>query len=334
MSLVTKWLGILILLLSFVIGWAWIDYKNSLTKPVVSDRSIAFEISKGDSFSRITENLLQKGVKINPLWFKFHAYQEEKAQKLKAGEYQLNPGLTPSELLVLLVSGKAKQYSITFPEGWTFKQIHKEIQQNSKIKHTFDKLDDTAILEKIAGNDDHLEGLFFPDTYHFDKNATDISLLQRAYFKMQQTLKEEWKNRAPDLPLKTPYEALILASIVERETGASSERQTIAGVFIRRLRKGMLLQTDPTVIYGMGENYKGNIRYKDLKTPTPYNTYVIKGLPPTPIAMPGKEAIHAALHPDKGNSIYFVSRGNGSHVFSATLRDHNNAVNTYQRKRK
>ena len=253
---------------------------------------------------------------------------------LKAGEYQLNPGLTSSELLAVLVSGKAKQYSITFPEGWTFKQIHKEINHNSKIKHTLDKLADTAILAQLGGNENHPEGLFFPDTYHFDKNTTDISLLQRAYFKMQQTLKEEWENRASDLPLKTPYEALILASIVERETGAPSERQAIAGVFIRRLRKGMLLQTDPTVIYGMGENYKGDIRYKDLKTATPYNTYVIKGLPPTPIAMPGKEAIHAALHPAAGNSIYFVSRGNGSHVFSATLKDHNHAVNTYQRKSK
>lgn len=334
MPLVTRLSGILILLLSFVIGWMWMDYKNSLTKPVISEQPVSFEIEKGDTFSQITEKLIQNDVKINSLWFKLLAYQKDMAHKLKAGEYQLNPGLTPSELLIILVSGKAKQYSITFPEGWTFKQIQKEIKQNSKIKHTLDKLDDTAILAKLGSNEKHPEGLFFPDTYYFDKNSTDISLLQRAYFKMQQTLKQEWQNKALDLPLKTPYEALILASIVERETGAPSERQTIAGVFIRRLRKGMLLQTDPTVIYGMGENYKGDIRYKDLKAPTPYNTYVIKGLPPTPIAMPGKEAIHAVLHPAKGNSIYFVSRGDGSHVFSATLKDHNNAVNTFQRKNK
>jgi UPF0755 protein len=252
--------------------------------------------------------------------------------KLKTGEYQLNPGLNSSELLAMLVSGKAKQYTITFPEGFTFKQIRKQIKQSSKIKHTLDKLDDMAVLKKLGSKEKHPEGLFFPDTYHFDKNATDISLLQRAYRKMQQILNNEWQNKTSDLPLKTPYEALILASIVEKETGKASERQQIAGVFTRRLHKGMLLQTDPTVIYGMGENYKGNIRYKDLRTPTPYNTYVIKGLPPTPIAMPGKEAIHAALHPAAGNSIYFVSRGNGSHVFSATLRDHNNAVNTFQRK--
>ena len=334
MSLVTKLSGIFILLLSFVVGWAWMDYQHSLTMPVISEQPVSFEIEKGETFSQITKKLIENDVKIKSFWFKLLVYQKDMTHKLKTGEYQLKPGLTSSELLTMLVSGKSRQYTITFPEGFTFKQIRKQIKQNSKIKHTLDKLDDTAILAKLGSKENHPEGLFFPDTYHFDKNATDISLLQRAYRKMQQILNNEWQNKTSDLPLKTPYEALILASIVEKETGKASERQQIAGVFTRRLRKGMLLQTDPTVIYGMGENYKGNIRYKDLRTPTPYNTYVIKGLPPTPIAMPGKEAIHAALHPAAGNSIYFVSRGNGSHVFSATLKDHNNAVNTYQRKSK
>ena len=334
MSLVTKLLGIIILLLSFGGGWAWLDYQNSLSTPVISEQTILFEIERGNNFNQITEKLVQNKVKINPLWFKLLAHQKDLTHKLKAGEYRLNPGLTSSELLTKLVSGKAIQYSITFPEGWTFKQIRKRIQQNPKIKQTLDKLNDIAVLAKLESKEKHPEGLFFPDTYHFDKNATDLSLLQRAYTKMQQTLHKEWQSKEPDIPLKTPYEALILASIVEKETGKVSERQQIAGVFTRRLRKGMLLQTDPTVIYGMGESYKGNIRYKDLRKPTPYNTYVIKGLPPTPIAMPGKEAIHAALHPAKGNSIYFVSRGDGSHVFSATLKDHNNAVNTFQRKNK
>jgi UPF0755 protein len=334
MSLVTKLSGIFILLLSFVVGWAWMDYQHSLTMPVISEQPVSFEIEKGDTFSQITKKLIENDVKIKSFWFKLLAYQKDMTHKLKTGEYQLKPGLTSSELLTMLVSGKSRQYTITFPEGFTFKQIRKQIKQSSKIKHTLDKLDDTAILAKLGSKENHPEGLFFPDTYHFDKNATDISLLQRAYRKMQQILSNEWQNKTSDLPLKTPYDALILASIVEKETGKASERQQIAGVFTRRLRKGMLLQTDPTVIYGMGENYKGNIRYKDLRTPTPYNTYVIKGLPPTPIAMPGKEAIHAALHPAAGNSLYFVSRGNGSHVFSATLKDHNNAVNTYQRKSK
>ncbi len=334
MSLVTKLSGIFILLLSFVVGWAWMDYQHSLTMPVISEQPVSFEIEKGETFSQITKKLIENDVKIKSFWFKLLAYQKDMTHKLKTGEYQLKPGLTSSELLTMLVSGKSRQYTITFPEGFTFKQIRKQIKQNSKIKHTLDKLDDTAILAKLGSKENHPEGLFFPDTYHFDKNATDISLLQRAYRKMQQILNNEWQNKAPDLPLKTPYEVLILASIVEKETGKASERQQIAGVFTRRLHKDMLLQTDPTVIYGMGESYKGNIRYKDLRTPTPYNTYVIKGLPPTPIAMPGKEAIYAALHPAAGNSLYFVSRGNGSHVFSATLKDHNNAVNTYQRKSK
>ncbi len=332
MSLVTKLLGIFILLLSIGVSWAWMSYQNSLKTPVIFGQMILFEIEKGNNFNQITEKLVKYDVKINPIWFKLLAYQKDLTHKLKAGEYHLNPGLTSSELLTVLVSGKAIQYSITFPEGWTFKQIRKRIKQNSKIKQTLDKLDGIAVLAKLDSKEKHPEGLFFPDTYHFDKHATDISLLQRAYNKMQQTLHKEWQSKASDIPLKTPYEALILASIVEKETGKASERQQIAGVFTRRLRKGMLLQTDPTVIYGMGDEYKGDIRYKDLRKPTPYNTYVLKGLPPTPIAMPGKEAIHAALHPAKGNSIYFVSRGNGSHVFSATLRDHNNAVNLFQRK--
>jgi len=177
------------------------------------------------------------------------------------------------------------------------------------------------------------EGLFFPDTYFFEKHMTDVSLLKRAYDKMQSTLQQEWLNRAEGLPFKTPYEALTLASIVEKETGNKTERPLIAGVFIRRLQNDMLLQTDPTVIYGMGDNFHGGIGYDDLKTSTPYNTYINKGLPPTPIAMPGRDAINATLHPDNGNSLYFVARGDGTHVFSATLKEHNLAVNTYQRKK-
>jgi UPF0755 protein len=178
------------------------------------------------------------------------------------------------------------------------------------------------------------EGLFFPDTYFFEKHTSDIALLKRAYDKMQLVLKQEWDHKAETLPFKSPYEALILASIVEKETGVVAERPLIAGVFIRRLQTGMLLQTDPTVIYGMGESYQGNIRFKDLKTATPYNTYVIKGLPPTPIAMPGRDAINAALHPDTSNNLYFVARGDGTHEFSATLKAHNLAVNNFQKKKK
>lgn len=196
-------------------------------------------------------------------------------------------------------------------------------------------MDVERLMQTLGSEYKHPEGLFFPDTYFFEKGTTDIALLKTAYDKMKLVLEQEWKDKEQNLPLETPYQALILASIVEKETGASEERAQIAGVFTRRLQKGMLLQTDPTVIYGMGDSYKGNIRSKDLRQATAYNTYVITGLPPTPIAMPGQQAIHAALHPLKGKSLYFVAKGNGegTHVFSATLREHNNAVNKYQRKR-
>lgn len=333
MSSLVKIIGTILILLILVAGWAWLDYQKFLTHPVIEKQAVLLEIEKGQSFREITKKLIHKGVAINPWWFRLLAYQKQLTHQLKTGEFVLNPEITPSELLEILVAGKTKQYAITFPEGWTFKQIRREIENNPNIKQTFIGLDGKTILKKIGAQENHPEGLFFPDTYYFDKNMADIALLKRSYLKMQKILTQEWQQREQDLPLKTPYEALILASIIEKETGKASERPAIAGVFIRRLRKGMLLQTDPTVIYGMGDKYKGNIRYKDLKTSTPYNTYIIKGLPPTPIAMPGKEAIHAALHPEKGNSLYFVSRGDGSHVFSATLSNHNKAVNTYQKKK-
>jgi len=333
MSLIFKILASLLLLLMLVIGWGWLDYQNSLATPITKE-TVLFEIKRGDSFNRITDNLISHKIDISPWWFKLYAYQNNYTQQLKAGEYLIKPDLKVNEILSLFVNGKAKQYSITFPEGWTFKQILQKLAQHEKIKPTLNGLSDKAILNKIDNQEKHPEGLFFPDTYHFHKNTTDLSLLKRAYIKMQQILKEQWQTKATGLPIKTPYEALILASIVEKETGKPSERQTIAGVFSRRLLKGMKLQTDPTVIYGMGDTYKGDIRFKDLRTPTPYNTYTINGLPPTPIAMPGKEAIYAALHPEAGKSLFFVSRGDGSHVFSESLKAHNNAVNKYQRKSK
>ncbi len=328
-----KIFGILSLIVCLIAGWAFIDYQKFLKTPVIDKQTLLLEIEQGESFRQITDKLIQNGANIKPVWFRLLAYQKHLTQKIKTGEFVLNPGVTPAELLTILVAGKSKQYAITFPEGWTFTQIRHEIESNQNIQQTFKKLDENTVLKRVGVKENHPEGLFFPDTYYFEKNMTDAALLKRSYLKMQQVLEQEWQNREKNLPLKTPYEALILASIIEKETGKASERPAIAGVFIRRLRKGMLLQTDPTVIYGMGKAYKGNIRYKDLKKPTPYNTYVIKGLPPTPIAMPGKAAIHAALHPETGNSLYFVSRGDGSHVFSATLSKHNEAVNTYQRKK-
>lgn len=299
--------------------------------PVVNQSKIV-EIKKGDSFNKITEKLLNQQIAINPLWFKLIAYRDGLINKLKVGEYELKKGFTMLDILALMGTGKSRQYAITLLEGWNFKQIFRAIQNNSYLKKTLTASDIKSFMTRLDTGYTHPEGLFFPDTYFFTKNTPDFAILNRAYSAMQLILQDEWKNRINDLPFKNSYQALILASIVEKETSIDAERFKIAGVFVRRLKKNMLLQTDPTVIYGMGERYKGNISYADLKRPTPYNTYVIRGLPPTPIAMPGRNSIHAVLHPDQGESLYFVANKSGGHVFSTTLRAHNNAVNKHQRK--
>ena len=311
-----------------VFGWA--AYQKEVSRPVVMQKQI-FRVNKGDSVKHIIFNLKRQKVDIELFWFKFMGYNHRVINKLKAGEYELKAGLTTPQLLLLLASGKARQYSITFPEGWSFKQIMAKISTNKNLKKTLINVDNAALMARLKSDYKHPEGLFFPDTYFFHKNATDFSILKKAYVKMEVVLKNEWRKKEDGLEIKTPYEALILASIIERETAVGSERTQISGVFSRRLKIGMLLQTDPTVIYGMGDRYDGNIRYKDLREATDYNTYVIKGLPPTPIAMPGKKAIYAALHPKEGDSLYFVANGNGTHIFSANLDDHNKAVNRYQR---
>ncbi len=323
-----------ILLCTMLFSWAWLDYADFIEAPLVTETSISLDIEKGSSFNKILSKLKQQDIIFNKLWFKLLAYDAGLTQQLKAGEYDLPVGLTPNDFLLLLSKGKVKQYSITFPEGISFKEMRDVLQQHDAIQQSIAQLSDKEVLQKIDSEAQHPEGLFFPDTYQFIKHTADIAILARAYKKMQSVLKEQWQNKADEIHLKSAYEALILASIVEKETAVASERPIIAGVFTRRLKIGMRLQTDPTVIYGMGENYHGNIRRKDLQTLTAYNTYKINGLPPTPIAMPGKEAIHAALHPAEGNSLYFVANGDGSHIFSATLRQHNNAVNNYQRKRR
>ncbi len=315
-------------------AWLWSEYHRVLEQSVVTSQIDSFEIAKGASLNVIGSELRRHNININPYWFKLIAYQLKLQNRLKAGEYRLEQGLSIPDLLALFAQGKSRQYALTIPEGWTFKQLVEVIQNEPKIAKTLDYSNPQELLAHIQSDYSHPEGLFFPETYFFEKNSTDKEILLRAYTRMTTILAEEWQNRNKDLPITSPYEALILASIIEKETGQASERKQIAGVFTRRLRKGMLLQTDPTVIYGMGDRYKGNIRYKDLREYTPYNTYVINGLPPTPIALPGRAAIHAALHPAEGNALYFVSRGDGSHVFSETLRQHNNAVNKYQRKNK
>jgi UPF0755 protein len=258
----------------------------------------------------------------------------QKEAELQAGDYTLNKNVSPYQLLLSLNHGKATQGSITFIEGKTFKQMRAKLAKNDSVKTTITELTDAELMVIVGNGEKHAEGLFFPDTFYFDRGTTDTVLLKRSYEIMQAKLAEAWANRAPSLPYKNSYQALIMASIVEKETGKASERPEIAGVFLNRLRIGMRLQTDPTVIYGMGDKYDGNIRRKDLTTDTIYNTYTRDGLPPTPIAMPGLAAINAALHPKKTKALYFVGKGDGSHAFSNSLVEHNRAVAKYQLKQK
>jgi UPF0755 protein len=255
-----------------------------------------------------------------------------KESSLQAGNYAVNKNVTPYQLLLSLNHGKATQGSITFIEGKTFKIMREKLAKNGAVKSTIQDLSDAEVMRLVGNNEPHAEGLFFPDTFYFDRGTADIVILKRSYEGMQCKLAAAWANRATGLPYKDSYQALIMASIVEKETGKASERPMIAGVFLNRLRIGMRLQTDPTVIYGMGENYDGNIRKKDLERDTPYNTYTRAGLPPTPIAMPGLASIEAALHPEQTKALYFVGKGDGSHAFANNLVEHNNNVVKYQLK--
>ena len=267
-------------------------------------------------------------------YFEFYSRYTGYAKQIKSGEYRLKPGHTPVEIINIFISGSnIVQYSITLVEGWSITNMLAEISSNKILVKNLKDYSQKSLLEKLNIANKNAEGLFFPDTYYFTRGTSDIELLKRAYTRQQEILKHEWEQREKGLPYKTDYDALIMASIIEKETALASERSTIAGVFVRRLENKMKLQTDPTVIYAMGKKYKGNIRKKDLKIDSPYNTYRYRGLPPTPIALAGQEAIHAALHPEEGDTLYFVSKNDGSHYFSKTLDEHNKAVRKYQLKK-
>ncbi|MES9845721.1 MAG: endolytic transglycosylase MltG [Candidatus Sedimenticola sp. PURPLELP] len=327
-------IGILVILVSFAAAWLMMDYRQFTNTPLaLPSEGVVYILEPGSTFKGLANELAQKGWLSSPVYLRVMARLDGSSAKIKAGEYRIAHGTTPSALLTLLVSGKVTHYSMTLVEGWSFRQMLGAIQSNKNIKHTLEGLTDAEIMKRLGHEGEHPEGRFLPDTYHFPRGTTDIDFLKRAYKAMEKTLQKEWSQREENLPLKSAYEALILASIIEKETGLASERPEIAGVFIRRLNKGMKLQTDPTVIYGMGETFDGNIRRRDLRKDTPYNTYVHKGLTPTPISLPGADAIHAALHPAKGKSLYFVASGNGGHKFSNTLKEHNAAVRKYQLKR-
>ncbi len=318
-------------IVTLAVAWLVIDYQHFINTPLLADdQRLYYEVKPGANIKEIAKDLEERGVIKHWMYLAGVARWQGKAQLIKTGEYEFPPGTTPQGLLDQLVAGKVLKHSLTIVEGWTFNQMMHAIRRNEILIHSLKDLNNQQIMAELGWPDEHPEGRFYPDTYSFPKGMTDVAFLQRAHRAMSDYLDKEWQVRDPNLPLHTPYEALILASIVERETAATSERQTIAGVFIRRLQKNMLLQTDPTVIYGLGAAYDGNIRRSDLTTDTPYNTYVHAGLPPTPIALPGHDAIYAALHPEAGNSIFFVSRGNGTHEFTDNLADHNRAVRKYQ----
>lgn len=325
---------IISILLAMIAGiWLLVDVNNFRQTPLnINEQGVRYEINSGDTLTSIARNLQQQQVLDKPLYLKLLAKVRGIANNIKIGEYLFEQGTTPEQLLKIIVKGATIQYSATIVEGLNFREMMAMLQQNEHLEHTLKGQKPAAIMALLGKPGEHPEGRFLPDTYYFPRGTTDVDFLRRAYNAMETVLADEWEQRQEGLPLKTPYEALILASIVEKETAVPSERNAIAGVFVRRLNKRMRLQTDPTVIYGMGEKFDGNIRKKDLLKDTPYNTYRRRGLPPTPIAMPGKEAIRAALHPADGDSLYFVSRGDGSHEFSSTLDQHNNAVIKYQLK--
>ncbi len=320
--------GLLILLMAS----AWLAY-YAVTPLKLKPSSQEITITPKSGLKSIANQLVQQGVLKEPWGFIILAKLFNKEPSLQAGDYTLNRNITPYQLLFSLNNGKATQGSLTFIEGRTFAQMRQKMKKNDALKQTITVLSEAEILKQLGSNYTKAEGLFFPDTFYFDRGTADMVVLQRSYDAMQTKLEKAWENRVPNLPYKNSYEALIMASIVEKETGKASERPEIAGVFMNRLRIGMRLQTDPTVIYGMGDGYDGNIRKKDLLADTPYNTYTRDGLPPTPIAMPGLAAIEAALHPAETKALYFVGKGDGSHSFSNNLQDHNRAVVKYQLKK-
>jgi UPF0755 protein len=312
---------------------AW-KIHTALNQPLNIAQEALLDVPKGTTPTRTFYRLEADGVIKDAFWLRVYWRFNLPRQPLHSGEYRMQPGMTVDDLIDLWKRGEMVQYSLTLVEGWNFHQVRAALAKAEKLEKTLDGLSDSDVMDKLGHKGVFPEGRFFPDTYRFVRGMTDVELLKKAYDRLDEVLAAEWAQRAADVPYTDPYQALIMASLVEKETGVPQERGQIAGVFVRRLGLGMLLQTDPTVIYGLGDRYNGKLTRAHLKESTPYNTYVIAGLPPTPIAMVGREAIHAALNPVAGNSLYFVARGDGSHVFSDDLDAHNSAVREFQLKRR
>lgn len=314
--------------------WVWTDMQKSLASPLAIDEpGLLYTVKPGMSVREVGHELAASNVLAKPYYLELEARRRGIAPLIQVGEYRLSPNLSAYDLLDLLVQGRVIQHGITFVEGWTFKQVLAALAANDTLSHKLGDAELDEVMSRIGEPGVHPEGRFFPDTYHFTRGATDIEILKRAWAAMERRLSQDWEDRSPGLPYQTPYEALTMASIIEKETGRHGERAKIAGVFVRRLQRDIMLQTDPTVIYALGSRFDGNIRRKDLRIDNPYNTYRYPGLTPTPIAMPGAAAIRAALHPADGDELYFVAKGDGSHHFAATLKEHNRAVARYQLRR-
>lgn len=328
------WLRLLLFaLLSVALSVALVLYaaRNYLDSPIGLPQPMIIMIEPGRSLNQVTRQLQQQGVlswpRVLVMWARWQGFD----RSLRTGEYELTPDLTPVSLLSLLMSGRNVQYPVTLVEGWTARQALEHLWSQEAVRVTVRDNTEEELLVMLQSAFPALEGSFFPDTYFYTRDTTDLAILQRAHAQLVSVLESEWQQREQGLPYDSPWQALVMASIIEKESGYQAEKADIAGVFVRRLQQGMRLQSDPTIIYGMGDSYTGVIRRSDIDTTTPWNTYRINGLPPTPIAISGRDSIRASLNPNPGTALYFVSRGDGSHQFSDTLQEHNAAVRRFLR---
>ena len=319
---------------ALLVGFSAWKLDSALKQPLKLPQEQLLDGPAGATPTGTFNRLEADGVLDDAFWLRLYWRFNLEGQPLHSGEYRMTQGLTAEGLIGLWQRGEVVQYSLTLVEGWNFRQVRTALAKHEKIVQTLPGLTDSEVMDKLGHAGEFPEGRFFPDTYRFVRGMTDVEFLKKAYNRLDDVLAQEWSKRAADAPYTDPYQALIMASLVEKETGVPQERGQIAGVFVRRLKIGMLLQTDPTVIYGLGERYNGKLTRAHLKEANPYNTYMVAGLPPTPIAMVGREAIHAALNPVPGSSLYFVARGDGSHIFSDDLDAHNAAVREFQLKRR